>query len=184
MTKPSKADLMIYKTLLKAIEQDKLRLYFDYVKLNRPGSKVYNPWEALLPVLIPSIIGLLLIMASDIIVGLIFIIVTVLASTYYFRKKIYHHLIERTKALIVSGYDNMEELWKFGGIVLVNADNKKLGCVAPEGDWKDFVVNNYAEYMIEKKEPAKEEKKHDQPVRSAPRRRRGSSNVDHVDKQY
>ena len=42
MNKPSKADKLIYKALNKAIEKDQLRLYFDYGRINRPGSPVYD----------------------------------------------------------------------------------------------------------------------------------------------
>ena len=175
---------MTYKALLKAIEKDKLRIYFDYIKLNRPGSKVYNPWECLLPVLVPAFIGLLLIVAFNIIFGLFFIVVMVTICTYYFRKKIHMRIIERTKAMITSNYENMEELWTFGGIVLVNNDNKKLGCVSPEGDWKEFVVRNYSEYMIDKKEDEEKEEKTDERRPRTINRRKRSPNVERVDRQY
>ena len=60
MSKPSKADLLIYKALNKAIEKDQLRIYLDYGKINRPGSPVYDAWENLLPVLTPVLTGLIL----------------------------------------------------------------------------------------------------------------------------
>ena len=169
--KPNKADQMTYKALLKAIKEDKIRIYFDYIKLNRPGSKVYNPWECLLPVLVPTFIGLILIIAFNIIFGLISMIALIIGSTYYCRKKIYLRIIDRTKAMITSSYENMAELWNFGGIVLVNNDNKKQGCVSPEGDWKEFVIINYAEYMIDKKDTEKEENKDEKAPRTTPRHR-------------
>ena len=33
---------------------------------------------------------------------------------------------------------------------MVNAENKKSGCVSPDGDWKEFVIQNFADYMVEK----------------------------------
>ena len=60
--KPSKADTLIYKALNRAIENDRLRIYLDYGKINRPGSPVYDPWECLLPILVPVLVGLLLIL--------------------------------------------------------------------------------------------------------------------------
>ena len=59
---PNKADLLVYKALKTAISQDKLRIYLDYGKINRPQSPVYDPWESLLPVLVPVLIGLALIL--------------------------------------------------------------------------------------------------------------------------
>lgn len=150
--KPSKADLLIYKALNKAIENDKLRIYLDYGKVNRPGSPVYDPWECLLPILVPIMVGLALIVSAGVLFGLLFIVGMILVYTTYFKKKIYRRLIERTKSYITFDYDNCVNLWNFGGLVFVNAENKKLGCVSPEGDWKDFVVLNFSEYMTENKE--------------------------------
>ena len=43
----NRADQLAYHALQKAIEQDKLRIYLDYGKVNRPLSPVYDPWETL-----------------------------------------------------------------------------------------------------------------------------------------
>ena len=154
----SKADMLIYKALNKAIENDKLRIYLDYGKINRPGSPVYDPWESLLPILIPVLLGLLLIFSVGVLFGLLFIVAMISVYSVYFKKKIYRRLIERTKRYITTGYEHCDTLWNFGGLVFVNAENKKLGCVSPEGDWKDFVVLNFSEFMTEHKEEPKEEK--------------------------
>lgn len=56
--------MLIYKALNRAIENDRLRIYLDYGKINRLGSPVYDPWECLLPILVPVLVGLLLIFRS------------------------------------------------------------------------------------------------------------------------
>lgn len=155
--KPSKADLLIYKALNKAVEDDQLRIYLDYGKINRPSSPVYDPWECLLPILAPILIGLVLIVSVGVLFGLLFIISMILVYSAYFKKKIYRRLIERTKSYITDNYDNCDNLWNFGGLVFVNAANKKLGCVSPDGDWKEFVVRNFSEYMTENKEEKTDE---------------------------
>ena len=152
MIKPSKADNLIYKALRTAIEKNQLRLYLDYGKINRPGSPVYDVWENLLPVLTPVIIGLILILTVSIFFGLAFIVAMILVYITYFKKRVDRYLIERTKDYFMQSYDNCVKLWSFGGIVLVNAANKTQGCVSPEGDWKEFVVKNFADYMISQKE--------------------------------
>lgn len=148
----SKADMLIYRALKKAVADDKLRIYLDYGKINRPGSPVYDPWETLLPILIPVMVGLILILSVGVMFGLLFIIAMILVYSTYFKKKLYRRLIERTKNYITYDFENCNSLWNFGGIVFVNAENKKLGCVSPDGDWKDFVVLNFSEYMTENKE--------------------------------
>ena len=146
---PNKAEKLIFNAFKKALSEDKLRLYIDYSKLNRPGSPVYDPWENLLPILTPTIIGLLLIISSNVIIGLSFIIIMLMIYSSYLKKYFSHRLIERTKNYIIYDYENCEKLWQFGGIVFVNADNKNRGCVSPEGDWKEFVVRNFAYLMTD-----------------------------------
>ncbi len=152
LKKPSKADKLIFKALKKAVDEDKLRIYLDYGKINRPTSPVYDPWECLLPILVPVLIGLVLILSVGVFFGLAFIIAMIFVYSTYFKKKTHRHLIERTKKHLVESYKNCEELWVFGGIILVNAENKKQGCVAPEGDWKEFVVKNFSDFMIDVQE--------------------------------
>lgn len=150
--KHSRADSLTFHALQKAVKQDKLRIYLDYGKINRPGSPIYNPWECLLPILLPVLLGLILIVSVGVLFGLLFIVAMIMVYSAYFKKKLYRIVIERTKKYLVSGLDNCEQLWNFGGIVLVNAENKKIGCVSPEGDWKEFVVLNFSDLMIDKKE--------------------------------
>jgi len=160
--KTTKQDNLVYKALLKAIDADKLRIYLDYGKINRPGSPVYDPWECLLPILLPTVIGLLLILSVNIIFGLIFIVAMIFAYTNYFKKKLYKNIIDRTKKYIQESLMHLEDLWNFGGIVFVNAENKKFGCVSPDGDWKDFVVLNFSTYMTAKEEEKKDEEETDE----------------------
>lgn len=163
MSKPNKADLLIYKAFTKAMEQNLLCLYLDSAKLNRPNSPVYNPWENLLPLLIPSIIGLILIISVSSFFGLAFIIGMTLIYTYYFKRFIDKRLLERTKKYITIDYEHCKEIWNYGGIVLATTQNKKMGCIAPSGEWKEFIVKNFAEFMVEKTTSI-EEKTNEQPA--------------------
>ena len=129
----NRAEMMIYHALTKAVNENKLRIYLDYGKINRPQSPVYDPWETLLPILVPVLLGLILIIFGGVLFGLLF---------------------------ITESYESFMELWNFGGFVLVNAENKKSGCVAANGDWKEFIVNNFADLMIDKpaEKPAQDSK--------------------------
>lgn len=151
MKKPNKAEAMIYKAFSCALQKNLLRLYLDSSKLNRPNSPVYNPWENLLPLLIPLIIGLILILAVGMFFGLSFIIGMVLVYNYYFKRIIDKRLLERTKKYVETDFEHCQELWSFGGLVLATAENKKIGCISPEGDWKEFIVQNFSDFMTDKK---------------------------------
>ena len=147
--KPNKAEQLTYKALTRAIADNRLLLYLDYGRINRPGSPVYNPWENLLPVLTPIILGLILIMTTGVIFGLLFIIAALIIYTSCYKKKLGHRLLERTKAYMTSNYQNCQNIWNFGGIVLVNANNKKYGCVSPDNDWKEFIIQHFADDMTD-----------------------------------
>lgn len=100
MSKPSKADLLIYKALNKAIEKDQLRIYLDYGKINRPGSPVYDAWENLLPVLTPVLTGLILILSVSVIFGLSFMIAMIMIYTAYFKRKLTAALFSEPKTIL------------------------------------------------------------------------------------
>ncbi|MBR2921758.1 MAG: hypothetical protein IKC10_00395 [Alphaproteobacteria bacterium] len=148
----NKADKLTFKALQTALEKQELQLALISSKINIPSSPVYNPWEVLLPTLIPSLIGLVLIGFIGIMFGLLFMIAGIMLSSNIVKKKMEQRLYERTKAYLISDYNACNELWNFGGIVLINSADKKLCSIAPEGNWKEFIVLNYSQYMTDKKD--------------------------------
>lgn len=154
----NKADRLVFRALQKAVDEDKLHICLINSKINVPGSPVYNPWEILLPVLVPVLAGLLLIWLAGILWGLVFMTAGIVLSSNLVKKEMERRLLNRTKTMFVADYDSCCTLWNFGGIVLVKADDKKQGCIAPEGNWREFIVLNFAELMTDKKvAPVQEE---------------------------
>ncbi|MCQ2741403.1 MAG: hypothetical protein MJ210_04740 [Alphaproteobacteria bacterium] len=151
----NKADFLVYKALQRAFDEDMLHLCLINSKVNVPGSPIYNPWEMLLPTLCPLAIGLFLIWIVGILWGLVFMVAGLLLSANVVKRKMEQRLFERAKKMIVSDYESCCNLWDFGGIVLVKAEDKKQGCIAPDGNWKDFVVLNFSDLMTEKQEDEK-----------------------------
>lgn len=160
--KANRADELAYKALIRAIDSNNLLIYLDESRINRPQSPVYDPWETLLPILVPITFGLILMLWVGIIFGLLFIIGITAFYSGFTKKKLQHLLLQRTKKYIISGYENFTNLWDFGGFVLVNAADKKIGCVAPDGNWKEFIAANFAELMLDKTQKDFEEKKSDE----------------------
>ncbi|MBR1605929.1 MAG: hypothetical protein IJ660_07500 [Alphaproteobacteria bacterium] len=155
MPKPNKAELLIYKALKKAITEKLLYLYLDADKINRPNSPIYNPWENLLPLLIPTIIGLFLIIYQGIFYGLAVIIGMLLIYLLGIKQLIGKLLLHRAKKYILQNFEQCQRLWNFGGIVLAAASNKKVACISPENDWKEYIVQNFAYLMTEPQETKK-----------------------------
>jgi hypothetical protein len=149
----NRADMLIFKALQKAIKEEKLNVCLILSRVNVPGSPIYNPWECLLPILCPILLGLILVWAVGILFGLTIMIVGIILSANLIKKKLEMRLIQRAKAELIKDYNSFCNLWKFGGLVLVKAEDNKMGCIAPEGDWKEFVVKHFADFMVEQKTP-------------------------------
>ena len=152
----NKADRMIYKALCKAIAEEKIHLYLISSKVNVPGSPIYNPWECLLPILVPVLLGLILIWAAGIITGLGLMIAGIVFSSNFVKKKLESRLFERAMAKVNADYENFNDLWEFGGLVLALSADKQCGCVSPDANWKEFVVRYFADLMVEKKDEPEE----------------------------
>ncbi|MFI3241556.1 MAG: hypothetical protein R3Y43_03220 [Alphaproteobacteria bacterium] len=148
----NKADKLKYKALQKALETGNAKILLDCNRLNKPQSPVYNPWEVLIPMLTPLMVGLILFFCVGILFGLVFICAMIFMLNTFAKKYLYVRLIKRTKEFMMTDYESCQNLWEYGGIVLINTKDKKTGCVAPDGSWKDFVSLNFAEFMSEKKE--------------------------------
>ena len=123
---PNKADLLVYKALKAAIGQDKLRIYLDYGKVNRPQS----------PILIPVLIGLALIIGVGVIFGLLFIGVMIEVFSVYFKKKIYRRLIERTKNYLVSGYETVKSCGLGAELCWSMPTTRQSAALRPKGTGK------------------------------------------------
>lgn len=147
----NKADKLIFKALQRAIADNRLHLCLINSKINVPSSPVYNPWEVLLPALIPVLAGLILVWAIGILWGLAFMIAGIMLSSNLVKKKLEQKLFDRAKSFFILDYKHCEELWQTGGIVLLNAEDKQKSCVSPDGNWKEFIILNYADLMTDKK---------------------------------
>jgi len=158
MPKPNKAERLIYKALKIAITEKLLYIYIDAKTVNRPTSPIYNPWENLLPLLIPIIIALYVIIYQNIFIGLAFIIGMVLLHILGIKRLIGRLLLIRARKYILKDFACCEKLWDSGGVVMAMAANRKIACIAPEDDWKDFVVQHFAYLMTEPQEEKKDNK--------------------------
>ena len=78
----NRADFLILKSLIKAEEKGDVIIYYDYGKLNKVGSPVYNPWENLTPILLPLIVSFCLIFF----IGILNSVLLITLSAVYFAK--------------------------------------------------------------------------------------------------
>lgn len=156
----NKADQMVFKALQKAIAEDKVHLCLISAKVNIPGSPIYRPWECLLPILAPVLLGLILIWAVGILTGIALMTIGIILTSNLVKKKLESRLLERAVAMVTSDYNSCCELWDFGGLVLVKTDDKQKGCIAPEGDWKEFIIRYFSDLMVDRKETETQDNEH------------------------
>ena len=52
---------------------------------------------------------------------------------------------KRAVAVMMSDAGSWMRMWAFGGIVLQLAANPRIGCAAPDGDWRAFTSRYFAE---------------------------------------
>jgi|GEM_PF-359729 len=179
----NRADELVFQALKRGIETEQIHLCLVESRINRPTSPIYNPWEVLLPILAPVVLGLILILAVGPIFGLVFMVAAIFVTSNLVKKKLDQRLLDRAKTFLLSSFENCNVLWDFGGLVLVNASNKKIGCIAPDADWKEFIIKNFAELVAAKEmpQPAPEpetviqpEQPQEEPKDEAPKHRRRS----------
>ena len=146
--KVNKADLLKFKALIKALDSDKIKFIVDYNVLHRPGSPVYNPWDALLPLLFIVLISLSVIFSCGAYIGLLTLVIGFIIYIYIIKKILTKFLKNKVQKYMVKNPVNWNKIWDFGGVVLVSNINNQ-GVVSPTNDWKEFIVINFSELMID-----------------------------------
>ena len=81
----NRRDLLMYNAMVKAIEQKMVRIVIHFGILNKVGTPVYNPWENLLPILAPIILGLVLMFMSGIIGGMVIMLLGLMLYGMFFK---------------------------------------------------------------------------------------------------
>ncbi len=143
-----KASLLMYETLLQALQTEEVTLDINYDYLNNIRSPVYNPWESVLPLVIILVISLLFILLWGIVPGMLVMAVGLLLYRFFLKPFLKKQLENRLKSFLTSGYQNWLLMWDFGGFSIVRENTFKTRCEAPKGNWKEFVALNLSEKTI------------------------------------
>ncbi|MCK5296223.1 MAG: hypothetical protein KAJ75_04975 [Alphaproteobacteria bacterium] len=150
----TRVDKLHYKALKIAIETGQVKLVTLDKLLNCAGSPVYNPWDNLMPLLVPILLGLAVLVLIGVIWGLVVMLSGLVVYVLYFRSHIAQTINHRAVLMAISSYESWLSLWKNEGIAVVMSHDSKIGCKSPDGDWKTFVVLNVSELMTKKIEPS------------------------------
>ncbi len=144
---PNKAEKLQYRAIKKAIENGRCSMNINIASFNKKYSPVYNVMENFIPLLVMIVLSLTILIASNIIFGLIAILMSVFSYLCFFKPWAEKMLLQRVYTLMMRNYYNFQYLWHFGEITLKLVKSTNIGCKSPKGDWKSFASLHFSDLM-------------------------------------
>jgi hypothetical protein len=143
--KINKRDVVLHERLQDAYDEGRLIVHTDFMRLNRTDSPVFSPWMNTLPLLTLLTIALLVLFLGGLLPGTVALVFAVLIYALAIRPWTAQTVHRRAVALMMRDAGAWVRLWHHGGIVLQLAADRRVGCVAPEGDWRAFASRYFTE---------------------------------------
>lgn len=132
-------DQMLHDRLRAAHERNLVSIYTDFPRLNQPQSPVFNPWETVLPLLVPLLLAVVVLFMAGIVPGLVVLVGAVLIYAFLLRQWLARQVYERTVVMMMVNPQTLQRVWEFGGVILARADNPRAQVRSPRQDWRVFV---------------------------------------------
>lgn len=152
----NKADILKYKAIRTALLEEKAELWINFRLLNNRHSPCFDPWENVLPLVFTAVFSLIIMFSANVMLGMLFLFLGMIGYLKFFPIIMKNVMKQRVLLKLTKNINEFEKLWALKGIVIFDTDNPRAFCRSPEGDWKDFVVINFAEFMTDNKENSKD----------------------------
>ncbi|MGD9637596.1 MAG: hypothetical protein AB7U85_00885 [Alphaproteobacteria bacterium] len=147
----NRADILKFKAMKTALIDGKAQIYINFKQLNRKNSPFFNPWENILPLLFVAVFSLVMMFSSGAISGILILLAGVISYIKVFPFFMQDIMKQRVLFYSINDINNWNKMWQFRGVTIKVASNPRIVCKSYEDDWRDFVVINFADLMIEKK---------------------------------
>ncbi|MCF8482981.1 MAG: hypothetical protein K9H25_21360 [Rhodospirillum sp.] len=134
-SKAFERDMGFHDRIRAAHETGQIHIYTNFPHLNRGGSPVFSAGDNVAPLLF-LILSSVVLLFVHVILGLVGLVVSVIIYLMVIRPWIANRLRDRTVRKMMANLYNWRQLWAFGGIVITLADNPRVGCTAPDSDWR------------------------------------------------
>ncbi|WP_413204536.1 hypothetical protein [Rhodospirillum sp. A1_3_36] len=128
-------DMGFHERIRVAHETGLIHIYTNFNHLNRGGSPVFSVVDNLVPLLILILISVALLFIHFLL-GIVGLVASVILYVMVIRPWIATRLRDRTVQKMMSDLHQWRQLWAFGGIVITLAQNPRVGCTAPDSDWR------------------------------------------------
>lgn len=135
----SKEEKTLHDRLRAAHERNLITVYTDFQRLNAPDSPVFNPWEAVGPLLALLLFSLFILLTAGLIAGTVALVLSVMLFAVGIKPWMEHQLRHRAIVSLMRDPRTLTLLWAYGGVGISLADQPRTVCAAPDGNWRNFV---------------------------------------------
>jgi hypothetical protein len=148
-----KRDRALYARLIESYQADRIGIFVDFDRLNRPKSPIWDPWENVGPLLLILTGSLAPMFFATQPYGVLFGSAAMVLGVFFYlfvvRPWIAQRVYRRALDAAIDNLHNWNILWKLGGLVLTLNYMNKTRCVSPDGDWRAFVTRYLPEMELE-----------------------------------
>lgn len=144
-----KRDRALYQRLIESYRADRVGIFVDFDRLNRPKSPVFSPMENVLPLLIVFGGALAVMFTLHLLLGTALMVAGIFLYLAVIRPWVSNRVYRRTIDAATDNLHNWNLLWKLGGLVVTLNYMNKTRCVSPDGDWRAFVTRYLPEMEVE-----------------------------------
>lgn len=146
----NRADILKFNAIKKALLEGRVLLLIDFGLLNHKKSPFFNPWENLIPLLLVTIFSLIM-MFSSLLAGILILLAGIIGYLKIFPIVMKDFMKQRVLLFLTKSIEDWDKCWSIKGITLVASDNPRIFCRSCDDNWRDFVVINFADFMVDKK---------------------------------
>jgi len=138
-------DEVLHEQLRGAMLGGRVQVYTDPRVLDFQGSPVHQHWDHLLPLTGLMTMALIILLATNVVVGIVVMTLCTLAHLFGSKYYIGWRLKMRAVGYLAEDVTKFQTLWQLGGVALVIQGSNEAPCLAPKGDWRKFIRRNLGE---------------------------------------
>ncbi|RAU23702.1 hypothetical protein CU669_00935 [Paramagnetospirillum kuznetsovii] len=143
--KKHREDEQLHDQLRGAVTAGRVALFTDPKVLDFQGSPVHQHWDHLLPLTGLMTLALIVLLATNVVVGIVVMTLCTLAHVFGSRHYVAWRLKFRAQAYMLTDVIQFQTLWQMGGVAMVVKGGNEPPCLAPKGDWRKFIRRNLGE---------------------------------------